>query len=450
MTTHFTDSTGVCVLLKKTLRSMDEMHSMKTVSLEVVGRKYLMLLLQTELEMLPFCIVFISVLLVSLYLFIRRQYSYWERNNVPFVQPKFPFGNISIISENITQQFDALYRKNKGQNAILGVVVVVRPVLLLIDLELVRRVFIKDFQYFKNRGMFYNAKDDPLSANLFTLEYEKSSLLRSKLSSTFSSGKMKFMFPTIVAIANKLVDWINEMIKTDNEIEFHDLISRFATDVIANCVFGIECNSVRNPNAEFRKMGKRIFDKPELSFMKLLLASAYPTLARLLRVRVQPKCISDYFMNLACETIEYREKNNVQRNDFMDLLIRVKNSQTESDGLTMNEIAAQAFVFFTNGFERPALTLTYCLYELSLEKNKRIQEKAWQEIQTVLERHNGNLTYEAMNEMTYCEQIINGNSLTFRFFIFSLLSISYRVIKKIPTWHTHQPRCHKTVQGTRH
>lgn len=43
-----------------------------------------------------------------------------------------------------------------------------------------------------------------------------------------------------------------------------------------------------------------------------------------------------------------------------------------------------------------------------MEKNKHIQNAARREILTVLEKHNGHLTYEAVNEMTYIEQIING------------------------------------------
>lgn len=35
---------------------------------------------------------------------------------------------------------------------------------------------------------------------------------------------------------------------------------------------------------------------------------------------------------MVSDTIEYREKNNVKRNDFMDLLIQLKNKGTIGDG----------------------------------------------------------------------------------------------------------------------
>lgn len=48
----------------------------------------------------------------------------------------------------------------------------------------------------------------------------------------------------------------------------------------------------------------------------------------------------------------------------------------------------------------------FLLYELGLHKN--IQEKARVEILNVLKKHDGDLTYESLQEMTYLSQIISG------------------------------------------
>lgn len=46
------------------------------------------------------------------------------------------------------------------------------------------------------------------------------------------------------------------------------------------------------------------------------------------------------------------------------------------------------------------------MYELA--KNKEIQKKVYDEITDVLQKHNGNLSYESLNEMKYLEACIDG------------------------------------------
>jgi len=74
--------------------------------------------------------------------------------------------------------------------------------------------------------------------------------------------------------------------------------------------------------------------------------------------------------------------------------------------VTMDVIAAQAFVFFVAGFETTSTTMTFCLYELA--RNPNIQERVRNEIDTVLERHGGNITYEAISEMEYLDKVVSG------------------------------------------
>lgn len=256
-------------------------------------------------------------------------------------------------------------------------------------------------------GIFYNEKHDPLSAHLFNVDYEKWKPLRAKLTSTFTSGKMKLMFPTMVSVSNTFVDCMSNAIQTDSEVEIYEWLGRFTTDIIGTCAFGIDCNSLKDPQAKFREMGKKVFDQPKLSGLERLLVISFPNLAKKIGIRSHHNDVTEFFLNIVKETIEYRETNNVQRNDFMSLLIGLKNSKNEAEQLTFNEIAAQAFVFFLAGFETSSTTLTYALYELALNDNRHIQDKARNEITSVLAKYEGQLKYEALNEMTYIEQILN-------------------------------------------
>ena len=50
--------------------------------------------------------------------------------------------------------------------------------------------------------------------------------------------------------------------------------------------------------------------------------------------------------------------------------------------------------------------MTMALYELAYRQD--IQEKLRNEIENVISRHDGKLNHDAISEMTYLDQVING------------------------------------------
>jgi cytochrome P450 family 6 len=77
--------------------------------------------------------------------------------------------------------------------------------------------------------------------------------------------------------------------------------------------------------------------------------------------------------------------------------------------MSMNSLAAQAFVFFLAGFETSSTTMTFCLYQLAI--NPDIQDVLRNEVDTILEKHDGNTSYEAIQEMTYLDKVVAGKRL---------------------------------------
>ncbi|CAD7079502.1 unnamed protein product [Hermetia illucens] len=301
--------------------------------------------------------------------------------------------------------------KYKEKSPFVGVYFIAKPVVLLIQLDLIQNILVKDFSSFHDRGMYVNEDFDPLSASLFNLDGEKWKFVRSKLSPTFTSGKMKYMFSTVVGVAERFANTMSDIVRTESETQLKDLLGRYTTDVIGTYAFGIECDSLKDPNFIFRHYGRKVAEEPNLNPIVHFLVTIYPNLARKLKIRTIGKDVTEFFIETVRKTIQYREENNVQRNDFMDLLIQINKDVEKNVGqsetsrrLTLEEMAAQAFLFFVAGFETSSTTMIFCLYELAL--NQDIQERSRQEINDVLKKHNNKLTYEAMQEMTYLEMII--------------------------------------------
>lgn len=301
-----------------------------------------------------------------------------------------------------------MYSKFKKTTPFAGAFFFLRPISVIIDLDLVHHILVKDFNNFSDRGSFYNERDDPLSAHLFSMRGPSWRNLRAKLTPTFTSGKMKFMYPTILKVAAEFDKTLSEMLEVDNVVEIKDILARFTTDIIGTCAFGIECNTLKNPEAEFRKISRLILGKPRNGVIVRAFLTQFPSLAVKFGVKQLPDEVSSFFMKIVTETVELREKYGIRRNDFMDLLIQMKNKNDSDTGrLTIEQIAAQSFLFFLAGFETSSTTMMFCLYELAM--NPEIQDKAKQEIEDVLKKHNGEFSYEAMMDMQYLDCIIYGN-----------------------------------------
>lgn len=374
-----------------------------------------------NLSILTYISYFILSLSTLLYVFIKYSHGYWAKRGVPFIKPSIFFGSMkNTILQKLTLGEEALnwYNEYKAKGCrYIGLYFFHQAIFMPIDREIVKNMLGKDFDHFFNRGTYCNEEDDPLSAHLFALEGMKWKQLRQKLTPTFTSGRLRKMFQTLVDCTEELKDCLDSSVEKSEAIDIKRVLVQYTTDVIGSCAFGIECNSFKNPDSDFLKTGERIFAPPTFERMKQFVAFLNPSLAKKLKMRIINQKVDAFFRNLVKETVEYRENNNVTRNDFMQLLIQLKNkgvvdeSETTEESsntkLSINEVAAQAFLFFLAGFETSSTTMTFCLYELA--KNPEIQERARQDIVNTLKKHDGKLTYDSVMSMHYMERVIQGN-----------------------------------------
>lgn len=372
-----------------------------------------------------FATILIGVFTIFL-AWMKWRHSYWQRRGVLSPPTSIFFGNAKeVFSQEVSlgDMFEKFYNyfKNKKQDH-GGVHLLFLSTYMPVNPEIVKSIMLTDFNHFVDRGVYYNEEVDPLSAHLFSIEGTKWRNLRQKLSPTFTSGKLKMMFATLIKCSEQLKTKMDNI--TDNSpVDIKDILIRFTTDIIGNCAFGIDCDSLKKPENIFRKHLELFFVHGFWENIVGLFTLVSPNFSKKLRLKaINPTC-SDFFLKIVKDTVEYREKNNIYRKDFMHLLLQLKNrgelvddenvlaqkDETKKDvNLTFNEIAAQALIFFLAGFETSSTTMTFCLLELAL--NPLIQEKLRQEVDQVLKKHNGELTYDALLDMHYMEKVINGKS----------------------------------------
>nr|XP_034178697.1 cytochrome P450 6a2-like isoform X2 [Osmia lignaria] len=246
-----------------------------------------------------------AVVFLALYYYFTLTFDFWKDRGVNGPQPVPVFGNIKDIIMGkcaLGTYTMKLYNEYKNE-PMVGIFVRRSPHLVLIDLDRIKDVLIKDFSTFSNRATLIFERTEPLSAHLFNLETERWRPLRTRLSPVFTSGKIKDMFPLILECSNQLKECLEKIVEKDGLLDCREIAARFTTDVIGSCAFGISMNALSDEESEFRRMGKQIFKS-----------------------------------NLATMLKE----------------------------LTDTLLAAQAFVFFAAGFETSSTTIGHALYEMAL------------------------------------------------------------------------------------
>lgn len=300
-------------------------------------------------------------------------FNYWKRLGISQDEPTFLVGDIAGVfmgRKCLGETFSDFYNRFK-QNKIHGLYFSYRPTLIVNDPEVVQEVMIKEFTSFHDRGLFIDGKVDPLGMHLFLLSGQKWRDLRVKLSPTFTSGKLKSMYPIIRDCAKTLQDYLTKNTQNGKRYEFdaRDLFARFTTNIISSVAFGIENDSINDRENIFRKMGAKIFEVNFKAKVLSILTVFVPAIIEKLKVKQIDKEIDDFIFSVVKQTIDHREKigTAADRKDFMQLMIQLKNQgyvsvdkgddnnegeiqkSSETKKLNFEEIAAQAFVFFAAG-----------------------------------------------------------------------------------------------------
>lgn len=370
----------------------------------------------------------ILVALTTLFIvYFKYALSYWKRKGVPSIKSSIPFGSVgkmALRKAAIGEVVQDFYKEAKSKNLPhIGYYFFGRPIYVAVDPVIIKHILQTDFDVFTNRGFFHNEKDDPLSANLFTLGDAKWKTLRQNFTQTFTSGQLKRMFQTLADTSVGLNDIMEEH-SHGKVLNIRDVIARYTTDVIASCAFGIECNTLKEPDSDFRKYGRKVFETSLENLLKLLMLFMFPnSVLKLLRFKNNRRDVEKFFLGVIKETAKYREANNVYRHDFMHLLLQLKNrGKLTNDGkvtgekegdvnLGLKDVAAQAFLFYTAGYETSSTASSFSLYELAI--NQKLQDEVRAEIREVLAKHDDKITYDAIMEMKLLQRVLDGKTLSF-------------------------------------
>ncbi|XP_069687372.1 cytochrome P450 9e2-like [Periplaneta americana] len=360
-----------------------------------------------------------------LYLYLTWSHDYWKKRGVPYVKPLPFFGNLKdslLMKKQLGEVYEDMYWKLDGYKY-GGVFKFGQPVVLIRDPELIKTVLVKDFGSFHDNDVETDVDQDPMfGRNPFVLKGERWKITRSQVTPALSQGKIKPYFPLIAELCEELKQCIEKSGPSGTEFEVKELCARFTTDVVASCAYGIRGNALQDPDCEFRRMGRDMLEPSFWKNIRFMIIIFLPRLARFLRLGFATPKVQEFFRRIIREVTTYREKNNITRYDYLQHLITLKAKGTIADDdatnghdpkefspekniFTEDDVIAQATTFFGDGYETSSASMAFALY--CLATNPDCQAKVRQEVDDVLKKYGGELTFDGLQEMTYLDMAVN-------------------------------------------
>jgi len=337
-------------------------------------------------------------------------------------------GRMSIV-KNVELIYATVKEKNAGMAGMLDFGV--RTVVVQ-DPDLIKNILVKDFDHFADRRLFKFPESDTLFARmLVTQKGDKWKDLRSKMSPTFTTGKIKRMFQIMKKSGDRFVTFLEDESarSTGGELELSDAYSKMTMDVIASAACGIDSKAFETrEQSVFEQMGNKLrFEFGGFQMVKFVMIALFPKLCDLLGLSFFGSEVQDFFRGAVMSSIRHRQEKGEKRDDFIQLLMEVranklkteegeleqfekdaiiKSSGEESYELDDEAIVANCVLFIVGGFDTTQSLLLYAAYAMALWPEK--QQKLREEIDKVFEENDGDLTYDGVNRMEYLDMFING------------------------------------------
>nr|XP_022918849.1 uncharacterized protein LOC111427781 [Onthophagus taurus] len=354
-------------------------------------------------------LVGLFTLLLIFFLYLKKRNEYWKNRKVPYRKANLLVGNMweSLLArKNVCEVYDDLYKEFDNAKY-CGVMNIGTPTLMVKEPELLERILIKDFSKFHDNGVVVDEKKDAiLSKNPFVAKGETWKNLRNQLTPQFSPLKIKNMYPLMVEVKNRLLNYIKEEPNSQkgDGLDAKDLTLRYTNEIVASCGFGLYGNCFNTGKSEIVELSKGIFITNTFSIITSILTFMFPIILKVYIPRALSSKVMNKFKEMILTTMKERKEKNIRRGDFLDGIMEIK-EKSKSFEYTEDHMTAHSTSFFIDGTLTTAGVLEYVLYELA--RNKGAQDKLRQVLTESLEQNNGEMTHDVLQGIEYLNMILN-------------------------------------------
>ena len=205
------------------------------------------------------------------------------------------------------------------------------------DPELIKTILVKDFHLFAERPGIKTRR--PLDKyHIVFAKVDDWKRLRSIISPTFSSGKMKRMYSKMKECLQNFIKHLDKFATEGQEINAKDVFQNLTLDVIASSIFSTKLDTQNELDNPFVVNARNYYNYSTVK--SILLYSMPGWLLKSLNIKSQSDDKGyEYFVRTARHLISERKANPDKRyNDMMELLMNAeKGSNDSKDDMDINE-----------------------------------------------------------------------------------------------------------------
>uniref|UniRef100_A0A1Y1K1H1 Cytochrome P450 n=1 Tax=Photinus pyralis TaxID=7054 RepID=A0A1Y1K1H1_PHOPY len=307
----------------------------------------------------------LTSIFLAIYFYVNyHRLKHWKRKGVATLEPQFFFGNAKSVilqREHVGTALKNVYKHcRQRQLPFFGYYMFTTPILIVCDLDLVRKIMVTDFDHFKDR-IFYRNDKEPLSLHLVSIDGARWKENRTKFAPLFGSLNVKLLYDRVSKCVDKYIAQLHEVAQP---IELEGFVSKITLDVIACCLFEISSEFMEKNREEIVQYAEKFWKlSPSESFVRLMVI-VFPDV--ILGTKI--KTMSDKKKNLFLSKVAaILQEGGHDGYNFVRIL------QAESHDLPLENIAANWWIFFVVGYRTVSSLISFCLYELAMNQSYQMR-----------------------------------------------------------------------------
>lgn len=353
--------------------------------------------------------------------------AYWKKHGIPFIDSSVVASNLEIffMKKQISERDEYAYNQLVSTGGkFCGMLESPQPVILVKDIDVVKKVYIKDFDHFVDRRDFFPTRKGTLMSKMM-LRGDEWKGVRATMTPTFTTGKIRRLMDVFNGVGKEFIDMLKKKASSGSTpINVLRTWNQYTVDVIGRGVFGVNTGTIEDPNSVFAQHAKLLTEFQLWDFIKISLGPRYPKIFQALGIEVFNQKAMDFFAGVVKQGMSARRNGTVKRNDFQQILLEAQKGELKTIGaddlsdfdkdaqlkntkgvyLTDEVLVAQSVGFFLGGFLTISTFLTFVTYVLAVHQD--IQDKLRKVLSGVVKK-DGTVDYDEVNEIQYLEMVFN-------------------------------------------